>query len=256
MQVLRKMLTNYKIIIQYDGSRYSGWQKQGNTDNTIEAKLSAVITRMSGEAEPVEVHGSGRTDAGVHAMGQVASFKLHTDMSADKVMDYINTYLPEDIKVLSAEKVDNRFHARLSATSKTYEYNICNAAKADVFTRAYSWHIAEKLDEAVLRSAAEVFIGEHDFYAFCDLRSKKKSTVRRVDDIQIVKTRDEIKLVFNGEGFLYHMVRRLTAAMTEAALGHVSVGELARMLDNADTKYMMLAPAKGLVLREVFYNKE
>lgn len=256
MQVLRKMLTNYKIIIQYDGSRYSGWQKQGNTDNTIEAKLSAVITRMSGAAEPVEVHGSGRTDAGVHAMGQVASFKLHTDMSTDKVMDYINTYLPEDIKVLSAEKVDNRFHARLSATSKTYEYNICNAAKADVFTRAYSWHIAEKLDEAVLRSAAEAFIGEHDFYAFCDLRSKKKSTVRRVDDIQIVKTRDAIKLVFSGEGFLYHMVRRLTAAMTEAALGHVSVDELARMLDNADTKYMMLAPAKGLVLREVFYNKE
>ena len=163
---------NIKITLQYDGSRYDGWQKQGNTDKTIQGKLEQILEKMAGQT--VEVHGSGRTDAGVHAWGQVANFHLPAScagMSAEELKAYLNRYLPDDIAVLSAQEAGTRFHSRLNAVSKTYCYRIETAAKKNVFERRYVYGLGEPLDIASMRRAAAYLTGEHDFKAFCSLWS-------------------------------------------------------------------------------------
>ena len=162
---------NIKITLQYDGSRYDGWQKQGNTDKTIQGKLEQILEKMAGQ--PVEVHGSGRTDAGVHAWGQTANFHLPSscdEMSAEEIKAYMNRYLPDDIAVLSAQEAGMRFHSRLNAVSKTYCYRIETAAKKNVFERRYVYGLGEPLDIAAMRRAAAYLTGEHDFKAFCSLK--------------------------------------------------------------------------------------
>ena len=131
------MIKNYKIVLQYDGSRYDGWQKQGNTGNTIQGKLEGILLKLTGR--PVEVHGSGRTDAGVHALAQTANFHADTGMTEDQIRAYFNQYLPEDIAVLSVEKVQDKFHSRLNAVQKTYLYRIEMGPKKDVFERKYCY---------------------------------------------------------------------------------------------------------------------
>ena len=172
------MKNNIRITLEYDGSRYDGWQKQGNTDNTIQGKLENVLFRMAGEE--IEVHGSGRTDAGVHARGQVANFHINAEICPDgeTAREYLNRYLPEDIRVLSAKLVPERFHSRLSATSKTYGYYVETGDKKNVFERKYVYGFGKKLDVEAMRQAAEFLIGEHDFKSFCANRRMKKSTVR------------------------------------------------------------------------------
>ena len=167
---------NYKAILQYDGTRYRGWQVQGNTDNTIQGKMETLLTRMAGE--PVEVNGSGRTDAGVHAAGQVISFRCQTDRTPEDICAYMNQYLPEDICVLSVEEAAPRFHARLNAVRKTYVYRIWNAPVRPVFERKYVTWIEQPLDVDAMRRAAELLCGTHDYRAFCSLKKFKKSTVR------------------------------------------------------------------------------
>ena len=180
------MKNNIRITLEYDGSRYDGWQKQGNTDNTIQGKLENVLFRMAGEE--IEVHGSGRTDAGVHARGQVANFHINAEICPDgeAAREYLNRYLPDDIRVLSAKIVPERFHSRLSATSKTYGYYVETGDKKNVFERKYVYGCGKKLDVKAMRQAAEFLIGEHDFKSFCANRRMKKSTVRRIDRKSVV----------------------------------------------------------------------
>lgn len=182
---------NYKAILQYDGTRYRGWQVQGNTDNTIQGKIETLLTRMAGE--PVEINGSGRTDAGVHAAGQVISFRCQTDRTPEDICAYMNQYLPEDICVLSVEEAAPRFHARLNAVRKTYVYRIWNAPVRPVFERKYVTWIEQPLDVDAMRRAAKLLCGTHDYRAFCSLKKFKKSTVRTVEEMNIEHLGKEIR---------------------------------------------------------------
>jgi len=176
---------NYKAVLQYDGTRYRGWQTQGNTDNTIQGKLETLLTKMAGE--PVEVNGSGRTDAGVHAAGQVISFRCKTKESPEEICRYMNEYLPEDIAVLTVEEAAPRFHARLNAVRKTYVYRIWNAPVKNVFRRRFTTWIQKPLDLDAMEQAATLLCGTHDYRAFCSLKKFKKSTVRTIEKIETVR---------------------------------------------------------------------
>ena len=157
-------MTNFRITVAYDGSRYGGWQRLGGQDNTIQGKLEHVLSEMTGHR--VEIHGAGRTDAGVHARGQVAHFKIETGKTPDEIRAYLNRYLPEDIAVTACDAVDDRFHARLNAKAKRYVYRIWNSATPNVFERKYLCRWEAPLDTARMQAAAARLVGEHDFKAF------------------------------------------------------------------------------------------
>ena len=178
-------MRNFKMILQYEGTRYQGWQKQESTDNTIQGKLEALLTKMTGQR--IEVQGSGRTDAGVHALGQVANFHIDTKMNAEEILQYMNFYLPEDIAVISLKEVPERFHSRLNAKGKTYCYRVINSKVPHVFDRRYVHIVEEALDMEGMKRAAEYLVGPHDFKAFTSNKRSKKSTVRTIDEIKIEK---------------------------------------------------------------------
>jgi len=246
------MLKNYKLTIQYDGGRYDGWQKQGNTDNTIQGKLEAILSRLA--EEPVEVHGAGRTDAGVHAEGQTASVKLPGNRPAAGVMDYLNRYLPEDIAVVDVEEVEDRFHARLNAVGKVYRYDIRLGGVPDVFRRKYQYRVEELLDIEAMKQAAENLCGTHDFRAFCANKRYKKSTVRTIHAIEVDQNGADLSLTFHGDGFLYNMVRILTGTLLEVGQGLRKPEEMTDILHSLDrAKAGKTAPAQGLCLIKVEY---
>lgn len=243
---------NYKLTIQYDGSRYDGWQRQGNTDNTIQGRLESVLSRLAGES--VELHGAGRTDAGVHALGQTASVKLPGERPAAQVMEYLNRYLPEDIAVVAAETADGRFHARLNAVGKVYRYEIRRGGVPDVFRRRYQYRVDQPLDVAAMRAAAEHLTGTHDFRAFCANKRYKKSTVRTVSAIELQEDGADLRITFRGSGFLYNMVRILTGTLLEVGLGERKAEEMPAILASLDRANAgKTAPAQGLTLVEVIY---
>lgn len=255
-------MRNFKMILQYEGTRFKGWQKQESTDNTIQGKLEALLTKMVGEK--VEVQGSGRTDAGVHAFGQVANFHADTQMGTDEILQYMNTYLPEDIAVISLEEVPERFHSRLNAKGKTYCYRVIHSELPHVFDRRYVHMVEGELDVEAMREAAKYLIGTHDFKAFTSSKKGKKSTVRRVDEIRIERVestsmlfrgeQDEIRFTYIGNGFLYHMVRIMTGTLLEAGMHKRKPEEIAEILDSGcREKAGELVPAKGLTLMEVRY---
>lgn len=245
-------MTNYKMIVQYDGSRYSGWQVQGNTGQTIQGKLQSVLEKMTGEE--IELHGSGRTDAGVHAMGQVANFKLQSAYEPEEIKRYCNQYLPEDIVVLEVSEVPLRFHSRLNAIKKTYCYRIFLGEKPDVFRRKYVTPVAENLDINKMKAAAEVLLGTHDFTSFCGNRHFKKSAVRTIYEIQIEEKTDELDIYFTGNGFLQNMVRILTGTLLEVGTGKQEVCEMKEILEGRNRSLAgTMAAAKGLVLMNVEY---
>ncbi len=243
---------NYKLTIQYDGSRYDGWQRQGNTDNTIQGKIEAVLSRLVGES--VEIHGAGRTDAGVHAEGQVASVRLPGKWTPAEIMDYLNQYLPEDIAVIGVEEADERFHARLNAVGKVYRYDIRLGSTPDVFRRKYQYRVEEPLDIAAMKAAAEHLTGTHDYRAFCSNKRYKKSTVRTVTAIDIVMNGANLTITFRGDGFLYNMVRILTGTLLEVGMGERKPEEMSGILASLDrTRAGKTAPAQGLTLVQVEY---
>ncbi len=254
-------MSNYKLTIAYDGTRYNGWQKQGNTDKTIQGKLEAVINcfveSVSGHKpeEIVEINGAGRTDAGVHARGQVANVHIPKNGCAEELFKYLNEYLPEDICILDVEEVSERFHARLSAKSKHYRYCICNNQKyPDLFMRKYEAYVKEPLDIAKMCEAAAYFVGEHDFSSFCSNKHMKKSRVRNITDIKISKEADKIVLDFYGDGFLYNMVRIITGTLMEVGMGERGPSAIPAIIEAKDRQAAgATAPAKGLYLMEVFY---
>lgn len=243
---------NVKLTIQYDGTRYDGWQRQGNTDNTLQGRLEGVLSRMVGK--PVEIQGAGRTDAGVHARGQVASVHLPEGYTPQEVQNYLNRYLPEDVAVVNVVEVGERFHARLSATGKEYRYHIRMGSVPDVFARKYQYRVEEPLDLDAMERAAGYLTGKHDFRSFCGNRRFKKSTVREVFHIGVEVCGSDLTLVYRGDGFLYNMVRILTGTLLEVGLGQRTPESMVDILEARErTAAGKTAPAQGLVLQEVYY---
>lgn len=244
-------MRNFKIIIQYDGTKYNGWQRQGNTKNTIQEKFENVLLKMCEKA--VEIHASGRTDMGVHAEAQVANFKCDTSLSCEEIKEYLNRYLPTDILVKDVLEADERFHARLNAKSKTYEYSIATD-KPDVFIRKYVYQADKKPDLEKMKSAAKLLLGTHDFYGFSSLGRVKKSTVRTVNFIDITEVDSIIRIRINGTGFLYNMVRIISGTLYDIGTGKLSESVITEVFENktrADAGVTL--PACGLKLIEVFY---
>ncbi|MCI9500956.1 MAG: tRNA pseudouridine(38-40) synthase TruA [Hungatella sp.] len=246
---------NMALLLEYDGSRYDGWQRQGNTDNTIEGKLEKILERLTGACQ--QVHGSGRTDAGVHAAGQVANVCLDTDMSEGELRDYLNRYLPEDIKVLQVREVPERFHSRLWAKEKTYTYYIDMDEKSSVFARKYTYAVGKGLDVGAMEQAVGYLVGTHDFAGFCSNKKKKKSTVRTIKDIRFQVSKNCLSVSVTGDGFLYNMVRILVGTLIEIGLGKRTPDSVKEVLDSRDRQAAgFMAPARGLFLVSVVYETE
>lgn len=243
---------NYKLTIQYNGTRYRGWQVQGNTDQTIQGKVEGVLSRLTGQS--VELHGSGRTDAGVHALGQVANVKLPRPFDPSELLRELNRYLPADIGVIAVEPAPERFHARLNAYSKTYRYRIWNSEIPNVLERSYLYPLPEPLDVAAMERAAADLVGTHDFRSFCGLKRFKKSTVRTITDITITQQGSEVRLEFTGNGFLMRMVRILAGTLVEVGLGQRAADAMPAVLAAQDRAAAGPAlPAQGLALVRVEY---
>lgn len=245
-------MKNYKAVVQYEGTRYRGWQTQGSTEQTIQGKLEAVLSRMAGET--VEVHGSGRTDAGVHARGQVINFRCREERLSGEIQAYMNRYLPEDIAVLSLEEAAPRFHARLHAVRKTYVYTIWASPVPNVFERRFVTQTEEPLHVEAMREAAGYLCGVHDYRAFCSLRRSKKSTVRTVERIEILQDGPKIQIFYTGNGFLYHMARILTGTLFETGLGLRAPEEIPAIFQSGSREAAgRLMPPQGLTLWNVEY---
>jgi tRNA pseudouridine38-40 synthase len=252
MYTRRLPLRNIKLTIAYDGSRYNGWQRQDNTDNTIQGKFEQLLSRMTGEE--IEIHGSGRTDGGVHAHGQVAHFHTNSQMSREEMLAYINEYLPMDIAVLDIRDAAERFHSRLNVKRKTYCYHIWNSPIPNVFLRKYSYQVPEPLDLPSMEQAASYLLGTHDFKSFCSRKKMKKSTVRMIESIQIEKNGDEILLTYKGNGFLYNMVRILTGTLIEVGKGLRSPEDIPSVIEAKNREMAgFTAPPQGLFLEKVDY---
>lgn len=248
---------NYKLIIQYDGTRYDGWQRQGNTTNTIQGKLEAVLERM--EESPCEVFGSGRTDAGVHAYGQVANVHLKRDWKPEEILAYVNRYLPDDIEVTKVSRAEERFHARLNAAKKTYCYQIGIGHSKHVFSRKYCYHVEDALNIEEMQLAAECLVGTYDFQSFCSSKKGKKSTVRTIYEarVELDKENKMLRCIFVADGFLYNMVRIMTGTLIEIGTGKRKAYEMQNILDAKDRSAAgVTAPAQGLVLVSVDYEKK
>ncbi len=244
-------MTNYRLTLAYEGTRYRGWQRQGNTSGSIEEKVGSTLSRILGE--DIELHGSGRTDAGVHARAQQASFKTASEMSAEEILSALRQYLPEDIGALSLQEADMRFHARLSAKEKTYVYRIWNSETPCVFRRRWVWVLPDRLDIAAMESAAAQLCGKHDFSSFRTGKSNK-SAVRTVTAIELERRDKELWLRFTGDGFLYNMVRILTGTLVEVGQGKRSAGSMGAILEAKNrTAAGITAPPQGLTLWEVRY---
>ena len=206
-------MRNIKMTIRYDGSRYKGFQRLKDNNMTIQGKIEDVLSKIVNEN--IEIIGSGRTDMGVHAYGQVANFKTNSNLSIEKMKSYLYEYLPEDIVITNIEEVSERFHSRYNAKSKVYLYKIYNNKFHDPFLRKYTTHIAKNLDIELMKEASKYFIGEHDFTSFASSKSKKKSNVRTIYSINIIENNGLIEIYFEGNGFLYNMVRIMTGALID-----------------------------------------
>jgi tRNA pseudouridine38-40 synthase len=245
-------MRNIKMILEYDGSRYKGWQKQTEDVRTLQGKLEAIIKDMLGEE--VQLVGCGRTDAGVHALNYTANFHTSSNMDADSMLKYLNDNLPDDIAVKSVKDASERFHARYNILSKTYLYRINNNGAKNVFERNYEYRIEEKLNLEKMRNCADIIVGAHDFQSFTTLKSKTKSTVRTINFINIFDKGNIIEIEINGNGFLWNMVRIILGTLIEAGKGKLKPQDVENILNakkRADAGPMV--PAKALFLKDVEY---
>ena len=244
-------MRNLRLDICYDGTRYRGWQRLPGTDNTLQGKLEQTLSRILGE--PVEITGSGRTDAGVHAQLQIANFHSDSPMSCQEILSQLRRYLPEDIGIYSCSEVSPRFHARLNAREKTYRYRIWNSDEPCVFDRRFVTVLPQKLDIEKMRQAAEYFLGTHDFSAFCANKHMKKSTIRTIFRLDIAQIGNEVQITVTGDGFLYNMVRILAGTLVEVGLSQREADSIPELYGKARSEAGMLMPPAGLCLMEVTY---
>lgn len=247
------MTQNYKFHISYDGTRYSGWQNQGNTDATIQGKLEAVLTKMVGT--PVDLIGAGRTDAGVHAKEMTANAHFDTTHSCTEIRDYMNHYLPHDICVTDVKEAAERFHARYNATGKTYQYTCFEGPLKPVFDRNFVYCLDKKPNLSLMKRASEYLIGTHDFKSFCGNPKFKKSTIRTVDAIRIEQHGSYITFTYHGDGFLQNMIRILTGTLLEVGYGLRTPESMQEVLANCNRASAgFMAPGCGLCLVQIDYN--
>lgn len=244
-------MRNVRLDLCYDGSRYKGWQRLPGSDQTIQAKLETTLSRILDE--PIEVSGSGRTDAGTHAKGQVANFHCNNEMSCQEILLQLRRYLPEDIGIYSCRNVSERFHARLNAKTKTYQYRLWNSDAPCIFDRKYVYIYPESVDIGAMQMAAEQLLGTHDFSAFCANKNMKKSTVRHIHSLQIDRYDKEIVFTVIGNGFLHHMVRILVGTLLEVGTGERTIASISNLFGADRAQAGRLVPACGLCLMEVTY---
>lgn len=244
-------MRNIRLDICYDGTRYNGWQRQTSHDNTIQGKLETALSRILDE--PIEISASGRTDTGVHARGQVANFHTASGMDCAQLLSELRKYLPEDIGIYSCREVSPRFHARLNALEKTYQYRLWNSGAPCVFDRRFVVVMEEKLDLEAMKDAAQLLLGTHDFSAFCANKKMKKSTVRTIKSFTVERVGEEIRFTVTGNGFLHNMVRILVGTLVEVGRGERSVDSIRSLFGVKREEAGFLAPGKGLCLMEVRY---
>ena len=244
-------MRNIRLDICYDGTRYNGWQRQTAHDNTIQGKLETALSRILGE--PIEISASGRTDTGVHARGQVANFHTGSRMDCADLLAELRKYLPEDIGIYSCREVSPRFHARLNALEKTYQYRLWNSDTPCVFDRRFVAVVEEALDVGAMSETAQLLLGTHDFSAFCANKKMKKSTVRTIKSFTVERVGEEIRFTVTGNGFLHNMVRILVGTLIEVGRGERSADSIPELFGAKREQAGFLAPGKGLCLMEVRY---
>ena len=246
-------MRNIKLKIEYDGSRYNGWQRlgKGESDNTIENKLLEVIKKMTGET--IEINCGCRTELGVHAYAQIVNFKTKVSMKPYEIKNYFNRYLPMDIAVLEVEEMPERFHASMNAKSKTYLYRIAIGDVPSVFDRKYTYYCFHKPDVEKMKTAAMKLIGKHDFKDLSSVK-KSKSTEKEIYLIDICQGEKEIHITIKANDFLHNMARMLVSTLLEIGLGSRSLGDIEKILDpNTMDDGNMPASGQGLFLKEIEY---
>ena len=245
-------MRNIKLLIEYDGANYQGWQVQPKGP-TIQGVIEEKLALLTGET--IHLIGSGRTDAGVHALGQIAHFKTKSKMDIRSIQRALNSLLPHDIVIQRAEEVEEDFHDRKHSQSKVYEYQILNRNLRSVFHRGHAWHLPQELDLKEMKKATQKLLGEHDFSSFRSVGSPTRTAVRRVTRAEWRKSRDGLlRFEIEANGFLKQMVRAIIGTLVEVGKGKISSEEFQRILDSKDRKRAgPTAPAHGLFLKEVKY---
>ena len=240
-----------RLIVAYDGTNYHGWQIQKNAVTVEEILQQALCDLLQ---EPIELVGASRTDAGVHDRGNVAVFDTHTRIPAEKIAIAVNQRLPEDIRVMQSEEVEEQFHPRYAESEKTYEYHISNVPIQLPTRRLYSYFVYLPLDVEKMQEAAKLFVGEHDFAGFCSAKSQVQTTVRTIYDCQVEKEGDEICIRVRGNGFLYNMVRIIAGTLVEVGLGRRKLSTVSQAIEKADRSLAgPTAPPEGLTLIKIEY---
>ena len=246
-------MRNIKLTIEYDGKDFNGWQKQPNKLN-IQGEIERAIENITGEK--VELIASGRTDAGVHAMGQVANFKTSSNISIEKIPIAINSQVKNSIRIQKAEEVDEKFHSRYNCKKKTYRYVIDNSKYGSAIYRNISYHIPMKLNVDEMKKAIKYFEGEHDFKAFKSSGTSSKSSVRTIYSANIVTEGTNIGIDLTGNGFLYNMVRIIVGTLVDVGLGKIKADDIPKIIESKDrTKAGKTLPPQGLMLLSVEYDK-
>lgn len=248
------MARTFKLTLEYDGTDFNGWQLQANAPRTVQGALEAVLQKIFGGTR-IPVIGSGRTDSGVHARGQVAHFRVETAMAADELMRAMNFNLPRDAVVVGIEEVDASFHAQLSAVSKVYTYTILNRSYATALERHYCYFFPRKLDIKILCQEAACFVGRHDFRSFANVDpSRTGGTVRTIQRLEVNQHGDVIQITIEADGFLYKMVRNIAGTLLEVGAGRFPPGSVPLMLHAQDRRSAgVAAPPQGLCLETVKY---
>ncbi len=244
-------MRNIKLVIEYDGKGFNGWQKQPNKLN-IQGEIERAIGEITGEE--IELIASGRTDAGVHSLGQTANFKTNSNIEIEKFPIAINSKLKQSIVIQSAEEVEERFHSRYSVKSKKYRYTINNSKYGSAIYRDFEYHFPIKLNVEDMKKAAKEFEGEHDFKAFKASGTSSKSSVRTIYKAEVIENNDRIYIELTGSGFLYNMVRIISGTLLDVGIGKIKPEEIASIIESKErTKAGKTLPARGLCLVEVTY---
>jgi tRNA pseudouridine38-40 synthase len=248
-------MPRFKLLIEYAGTRYSGWQIQKNA-RTVQGEIDRAIREVAGRGE-FELYGSGRTDAGVHALAQVAHLELYTSLAPEALRRRLNDELPADIHIITLDPAAHRFHARHDAVSRSYLYQISRRRTA--FAKPFVWWVREPLDLAAMRRAAEAFLGRQDFAAFSDDDPEEKSTVVVLERLEIVEAGALILIRVQGSHFLWKMVRRIVGVLAAVGRGELKPADAARWMTPGSeragkvTPAALTAPAAGLFLEKVSY---